>query len=229
MFLFKWALILGASLPFNPLMDDACRHLYTWNNFYRKLLYNSFKCWPFLEVCCANIAWAVANPLAFVPAARCCWSFRMALAQSLGRSLWTHPWSCTSPLHLTGKHLENLSACQPGSCMLPWDPEFCLSGLALLSFTTYPLNFLNCAPSSSPLNLGEFNSLVAFSLSSASMCKLVHILSAKFILPILSLKCWSACFGQTKLSVGPTNIICGWQCDLSLAQARPTSAALLCS
>lgn len=79
----------------NPLMDNAFRHLYTWKNSCRKLLNNSFKCWPFLEVCCANVSWAVANPLAFFPVARWCWSFRMAPAQPLGRSLWTHLWCCT--------------------------------------------------------------------------------------------------------------------------------------
>lgn len=113
MFLFKWALSFWMHPSHSdPLMDDAFRRLHTWNNFYRKLLDNSFKGWPFLEVCCASVDWAIANPLAFLPAVKCCWSFWMAPAQPLGRSLWTDLWSCTYPLQLTGKHLENLSAWQ---------------------------------------------------------------------------------------------------------------------
>lgn len=67
---------------------------------------DSFKRRPFVEVCCANAGWAIANPLASFPAARYCWSFRMAPAQPLERFFWTHLWYCTYTFHLAVKHLD---------------------------------------------------------------------------------------------------------------------------
>lgn len=92
------------SIPWRTMPSGICTPRITSAGSY--WITDSFKCWPLLEVCCANAGRATANPLAFFPAARCCWSFRMAPAQPLGRSVWTHLWSCTSSLHLTGKHLD---------------------------------------------------------------------------------------------------------------------------